>query len=1052
MKKALGIGLLSVALAQSLYAVNTDSWSGLVQPTQPPAPPPVLGDDLTIFENSNLNFGADKALLDKTFGDTLYNGNILFNHNLNININYTGSTPTGNEENGRTTIYRADTQRTFSGGGILNINLNSSESSSDGIKALFATTRGTGSLTVNNKFYLTASQDSLIYSIFLNAGRLNFTNDLIIDLSQAKGIFNNNTPQQHGITNAKLLFDTAGDINVNANSNKEVTVQLTGDIANFGSTTLIGLANSNSFYRGDIHALNTSTTDIRLSNGATGEIRFFSHQGNTDFPVINLHLSNRSSAKVDTYFQAPTGSRTIFDISNSSLFADFHYTATGETLTTQGQVTLRNRGIWYMGQTNVITSLSISNHINAINKDDFLALTPISAVDFRYQDKGETLRVFDAEKNRYTLRTARIEGSNGVFRLKGVFNPNAWREVRNEDTGELTQTIATDLINTNQAFNTHYVQLFWNEQGFDKSLLNKDLEPYRIVVAQQNSIDPNSDFVGKETPIGIYNYITHLKKIPATVDDSITVVVPPQPPAGGGDAGGDGEQGGGDGNNQGNQGNNQNFLNQAVSTTPRKTTQGWQWIVSNVQRVDNSYLSRLLDSLYQAQFRISKMETDTLNLRMGELRDMQHVDSVWLRTKYGRLGSKSTPQTTPSWDEYTSVWFGYDRNFFVLGGKNFLGLALNTTVVRSHGIPEGIDDSNESYLGNSRTYGISVYDTFLFDNGLYIDAIAKYYLTDNHYSINSEVLRGNSPDFFTHSFLASVEVGKKFRLPIRTPDFNKSFYYLKPEAQMTFGVSSGTSWVFSDWSNQLINARLDFNTPVNFRTGLKFGRQFDKPFLKGDIYLGANIEYDINTGGDLRLEDFLDKMTLTHQGNFNLRLNAGTNLILNEYWRLYFDIDTAFFGNINSTFTLNGGVRINFGRLHPKMPNISPVFDYEEEIPPNPYRRTIPEVQNYSTQGILDNYDPKRKRPKLPPRVDVKSKKFGPPQTNPDLAPKFSITPKVDQNQIGEPTFNDTPQEIQAPQKNYTRDNQKPISPNVENQGRDLEGVYRDFQRGYNQN
>lgn len=303
----------------------------------------------------------------------------------------------------------------------------------------------------------------------------------------------------------------------------------------------------------------------------------------------------------------------------------------------------------------------------------------------------------------------------------------------------------------------------------------------------------------------------------------------------------------------------------------------------------------------------------------------------------------------------------------------------------------------------------------------------------------------------THGLVASLEVGKKFRLPIKTPDFENSFYYLRPELQFVFGFISGTDWNFKDWTNQEVRARLDYDIPANFRAGLMFGREFNKTYIKGDVYLGTSFEYDIGTGGDLRLEDFIDKMTLTHGGNFTWRFNVGTNLILNEYWRIYVDLDTSFFGQISSTFTLNGGVRINFGSLHPRMPYITPdqeVFDpwmYRKD------RRTIPEVQNYETQGILDNYSGKRKKRKIyQPPVKIKQRPYGGTIT-PTQPIQYGISPQIQDKPKGDPVFIDEPNgQIMAPQKNYTRDEKQSISPDTIPQNtRDMKRIKEDFNKGY---
>lgn len=992
MNKILRIGFFSVALAQSLYGVNATQWWELDKANNPPPPAgvaPTLTDPLEIYENSTLNI---TTIQNSQNGGQQYNGSVIFNHNLTVNLMVNEQV----QSDRSTPIYRPDVRdnNTFSGNGLLKINI---DAPNNYAKSIFNLDNST--LIINNKVNISATDNSQIFSIIrtgnANGGMATFeTNgDFIVNLSNTTGVFR----AGGNIANRKAIFDNTGFVNINTFNSSTVTTQLTGDIFNNGFFTLY-LANPQSFFKGHYDTSAASTGAFHISNGASVDSDILFDTNGT--ARLNINLSSNAIAKLRTTFRVQNGTTFNITVDDSTLYADFTY-AGQQTFTSQGNITLNNGAVWYPSKDNTINVLTINNPQNLINPEQFKkALSGLSALDLRYTDQGLTLRnhLEMNEDNRYTIKTTEIQGGNGVFRLFGVFNRGGWTQVFDQNTNTLTETIATDQIITNQLFNTHYIQVFWNQNNFDKSLINTNLEDHKIIVAKQEGANGASDFVGAVTPIGVYNYITNLKKETYNYTDN-------------------------------------NGAQQL----------GWQWIVSDVQRADNSYLSRLLDSLFQSQFRIQKTQIDTLNLRMGELRKLDRVHSVWIRSKYGRLGSKETSQTTGSWDEYASIWLGYDQNFYVLGGKNFLGGAFDVQFFNSYGLPDKDDFSNPSYTGRMQSYGFSVYDTFFFDSGFYIDALAKYYFTHNRFTIASEVLAGNIPHFFSHNFFGSLEIGQRFKLPL---DF-----YIKPDAGFSFAFSSGQDWNFMDWSNQLVKARLDFNAPVNLRTGLTAGWTFKSRGYEGDLYIGTSFEYDFNTGGDLRLEDFLDKMTLTHAGNFNWRINAGTNIILNEYWRIYFDVDTAFFGTINSTFTLNGGVRINFGRLHPQMPYIPPRFDAPEDFRKYPaYRRTIPEVQNYETQNILDNYRGMTKIRKLPPKVNVKSKQFNQSITpNAESLEQLTITPKVEQQPQGDPVFIDNPQEINAPTKNYKREQNVPISPTVipQNKMRSLQDIKEDLDRGY---
>lgn len=975
MNKFLRIGFFSVALAQSLYGVVATQWWELDKQnnTNPPPPNPTITDPLTIYENSTLNI---TTIAQPTNGGQLFGGSILFNNNLTINLKVDKR-----EGNKTTSIYRllGTQDKTFSGTGTLRLIVDATGAIGEQIFDIKQNGAGnTTKLEIGVKTNISATEGSKIFSILRNAGgTVNFTNDLIVDLSKATGALDNNNPNNQGITNTRAIFDNTdnGTINVNPAQDAGVTVQLTGDIATYvNATTNINLSNANSFYNGK----------LELHGGP-----------------VTFNLAGGSRATLDVFIRNQTAQVSL-NANNSSLYADFTYF---NNTTPRNNITLNNAGIWYLGNNNLIQNLELNNAQSDLTKDNFEKLTNLSAVDFRFRDKGQTLRTSTELNNqtRFTLTAQNIQGQNGVFRLFGVFNRDGWTPV-NTPAGDLQETVATDqVIATTQVFGTNYVQLFWNQGNFDKSLLNTNLEDKKIIVAKQTTMNAGGNFVGAITPIGVYNYITNLER---------------------------------------------EIYNDANGPA------GWQWIVTDVQRADNSYLSKLLDSIFQTQFRIYKTQIDTLNLRMGELRKLNRVHGVWLRSKYGRLGSKETNQTTASWDEYASIWLGYDQNFFVLGGKNFLGGSFDVNFFNSNGIPDEDDFSNPSYIGQSQSYGFSVYDTFFFDNGFYIDALAKYYFTHNKFIINSEILERNTPEFYSHNFYAQLEVGKRFKLPVKLSTSPNDYLYLKPDAGMSFAFSSGQDWNFMDWSNQLVKARLDFNAPVSMRTGLTFGWTWNSRGYEGDLYAGTSFEYDFNTGGDLRLEDFLDRITLSHGGNFNWRINAGTNVILNEYWRIYFDVDTAFFGTINSTFTLNAGVRINFGRLHPQMPYIPPYMDApSEDFSKYPkWRRTIPEVQNYETEGILENYSGKKKRKVYQPKVIIKQKPFeGTQKPQDQQIEKLQITPQVEKKPTGAPEFIDNPTQINAPSQNYKRDTNVPMyqNSNPAQNRRSMEGIRENYNRGY---
>ena len=88
MNKFLRIGFFSVALTQSLYGVNATQWWELDEAnnTNPPPPAPTITDPLRIFENSTLTI---TSTANPTNGGQSFNGSVIFDHNLLINLCFT---------------------------------------------------------------------------------------------------------------------------------------------------------------------------------------------------------------------------------------------------------------------------------------------------------------------------------------------------------------------------------------------------------------------------------------------------------------------------------------------------------------------------------------------------------------------------------------------------------------------------------------------------------------------------------------------------------------------------------------------------------------------------------------------------------------------------------------------------------------------------------------------------------------------------------------------------------------------------------------------------
>ncbi|MDO7253931.1 hypothetical protein [Helicobacter cappadocius] len=329
------------------------------------------------------------------------------------------------------------------------------------------------------------------------------------------------------------------------------------------------------------------------------------------------------------------------------------------------------------------------------------------------------------------------------------------------------------------------------------------------------------------------------------------------------------------------------------------------YLNSLVSSVNTAVVAPMQQSLSSA-YRNFRVETNNLHLRMGELRGIGATQGAWARIMNG-MGSDDSNR-----DIYTTIQAGYDYKFDVLGGVNYVGVVADTSIINSEG---------SDYKGLGNTLGLGIYNTYLMDNGLYVDAITKYLYMHNkiNSAVTSEQILGNS------AFLLGGEVGYRYKLDNVLPYLKiaKNIYtqgfYIEPQVELIYGYIAGNNFntsLNSVSEASTISATLDGNNALISRVGAVIGKEIRTSSFYGDIRLGISYVNELNTGGSTSLVDTMNPQAITSQtpSNNKLALSLGTNVKINEDWRVYADIGRTFFGIYNIDYNINLGGRWNFGK------------------------------------------------------------------------------------------------------------------------------------------
>lgn len=541
--------------------------------------------------------------------------------------------------------------------------------------------------------------------------------------------------------------------------------------------------------------------------------------------------------------------------------AQSNFTLNNSTLYANFNYTANNRG----GQDRMSIDLNQGTWItNKSAYADEVNFLDGGVIDLRFKDFEGSVREYTkmTDANRIKITSKNISG-DGTFKLYGILNRALWEKDAQGNS------IATDQIITNTLTGNQKVQIYWDPKTLDESLLSQELVGDRIVVAKQLSTQENGEFIGASTPIGLFEYTTTLSK-EATRDNA----------------------------------GNQTGYEWVIG----KFTQGSA--IAQPQNPSPSFLSKTLNSSLNIPYKTWLAQTQTLHERMGDLRRLDNIAGAYIKTAYSLFYSQESEEEISSLTHSFEVSLGGDYSFFTYGGKNFLGLALAITPLWDIG-------DAQAYRGNSVAYGFSVYDTFLFDNGLYMDFLLKYIYGSHKYDFYSEDLLANSLSFDTHAVLASYEMGyfKNFSLA-NIPNF-----YLKPQLNLNFGYLFGQKGLSLNHTlGYAVDAEIVGSFPLQTACSLDFGKRFESENLNADVFLSVGGEYTFNAGNTLKLYTPFNEGAFVPENIFNLKLAVGGNVIFSKA-RMYFEMSSRFIGRIAPVLSMSAGARIPLGSAYPRLSN-----------------------------------------------------------------------------------------------------------------------------------
>ncbi|WP_336235483.1 S6 family peptidase [Achromobacter dolens] len=281
------------------------------------------------------------------------------------------------------------------------------------------------------------------------------------------------------------------------------------------------------------------------------------------------------------------------------------------------------------------------------------------------------------------------------------------------------------------------------------------------------------------------------------------------------------------------------------------------------------------------------LETNQLNKRLGDVRQLHEAAGLWIKTSHGQADYQQVRL------KHDTLQLGVDRK----DGMQLYGVMGSYTQGSGHG-DAGLSEKHT-------TGGIGVYYALINEDGPFVDFIAKYLRTNHTYHMPAN-LRIEGHGAHSNSVLASVQAGWRMNL------FNDRAF-IEPSVEVVTGYTSGYT-LHGDKST--VDVRVNASAPVYAKIGAAAGLNFQSDEQRG-LTLSAGLFrlQNLRRGGsvDVLNNSVRGDMLRTPMADDSRYLvNVSLNARLSPNWRFYSQVESSFAGKLKHDYSGQVGVRYQF--------------------------------------------------------------------------------------------------------------------------------------------
>lgn len=281
-----------------------------------------------------------------------------------------------------------------------------------------------------------------------------------------------------------------------------------------------------------------------------------------------------------------------------------------------------------------------------------------------------------------------------------------------------------------------------------------------------------------------------------------------------------------------------------------------------------------------------RADTNDLQRRLGDVRMNSDNQGIW--GKY--IGGKSKITDSAYVNQtYNMAQVGYDtkRGNWIVGGAFLYGTSNSDYALGS---------------GSGKTVGLAVYGSKQFNDGRYLDIIAKGNRLKNDFAVRNHMGTTLSGDYRNTGTSLSLEYGKRIK--------RDNGFYIDPSAELIFSRLSGESFDARTNTGSTVHINSDAVNSAIGRLGIGIGKEAKN----SNVFLKAALAHEFSgkmkSTYSMAGEPTTNSVVNLKDTWFDLELGGSWSFRPNTY--LYGTFTKNFGSTVDTSYRVDAGIRHSF--------------------------------------------------------------------------------------------------------------------------------------------